>query len=66
MLAGRALEAEAVFRDDLKKNPRNGRSLFGLVQALQAQGKADEATLVHQEFEEAWRTADVQPNLDTM
>jgi tetratricopeptide (TPR) repeat protein len=66
MLAGRAPEAEAVFRDDLKKNPRNGRSLFGLVQALQAQAKADEATLVHQEFEEAWRTADVKPNLDTM
>jgi tetratricopeptide (TPR) repeat protein len=66
MLAGRAPEAEAAFRDDLKKNPRNGRSLFGLVQALQAQGKADEATLVHQEFEEAWRTADIQPNLDTM
>jgi tetratricopeptide (TPR) repeat protein len=64
--AGRAAEAEAEFRADLRKNPRSGRSLFGLVQALQAQGKADEAMLVRQEFEDAWRTAEIEPNLDTM
>ena len=34
-------EAEAVFWEDLKKNPENGWSLFGLVQALEAQGKND-------------------------
>jgi tetratricopeptide (TPR) repeat protein len=66
MLADRAVEAEAVFRADLRKNPRNGRSLFGLVQALQAQGKSDEATLVHQEFDDAWRTADTTLGLDMM
>ncbi len=66
VLAGRAQEAEAVFRADLKKNPRGGRSLFGLVQALQAQGKTDEAILVRQEFDDAWRTAEVTPTLDTM
>ena len=27
---GKAAEAEAVFREDLKRNPRSGRSLFGL------------------------------------
>jgi tetratricopeptide (TPR) repeat protein len=64
--AGRAADAEAVFRADLKKNPRGGRSLFGLARALEAQGKADEAMLVRQEFGDAWRTAEVEPNLDTM
>jgi tetratricopeptide (TPR) repeat protein len=63
---GKAGEAEAVFRADLKKNPRSGRSLFGLVEALQAQGKSDEAMLVRQELKDAWRTAEVEPNLDTM
>jgi len=66
VLAGRAGEAEAVFRADLRKNPRSGRSLFGLVQALQAEGKTDEAMLVRQEFNDAWRTAQIVPNLDTM
>ena len=32
-------EAEAVYWEDLKKNPENGWSLFGLTQALKAQGK---------------------------
>ena len=64
--AGHAAEAEAVFRADLKKNPRGGRSLFGLMQALQAQGKTDEAMLVRQELDDAWRTAEIEPNLETM
>jgi tetratricopeptide (TPR) repeat protein len=64
--AGKAVEAEAVFRADLKKNPRGGRSLFGLAETLEAQGKADEAMLVRQEFNDAWRTAEIEPKLDTM
>ena len=64
--AGKASEAEAVFRADLKKNPRSGRSLFGLAQALEAQGKTDEAMLVRQEFDDSWRTAEIEPDLDTM
>ena len=66
LLAGRAQEGEAVFRADLKKNPRGGRSLFGLIRALEAQGKSDEAALVRQEFDDAWRTAQITPSLDTM
>jgi tetratricopeptide (TPR) repeat protein len=57
--AGRADEAEAVFWEDLKKNPENGWSLFGLRQALEAQGKIDEASLVAQRFRKAWADADV-------
>jgi tetratricopeptide (TPR) repeat protein len=64
--SGRAADAEVVFRADLQKNPRSGRSLFGLFQALEAQGKADEAMLVRQEFDEAWRTAEIEPDLDTL
>ena len=64
--SGRAADAEVVFRADLKKNPRSGRSLFGLFQALEAQGKADEAMLVRQEFDDTWRTAEIEPDLDTM
>ena len=57
--AGRADEAEVVFWEDLKKNPENGWSLFGLTLALKAQGKHDEATLVEARFRKAWKDADV-------
>ena len=55
-----------MFRADLQKNPRSGRSLFGLFQALESQGKTDEAMLVRQQFDDAWRTAEIEPDLDTM
>ena len=44
--AGRPDEAEAVFWEDLKKNPENVWSLSGLVRALTAQGKKDEAARI--------------------
>ncbi len=56
--AGRADEAEAVYWEDLRKNPGNGWSLFGLTQALTAQGKNDEAALAQKRFEKAWKDAD--------
>ena len=59
--AGRADEAEAVFWEDLKKNPENGWSLFGLAQALRAQGKNDDAARVEARFRKAWKDADVKP-----
>ena len=58
--AGRADEAEVVFWEDLKKNPENGWSLFGLMQALKAQGKKEEAAMVEARFRKAWKDADVQ------
>ena len=39
LAAGRADEAEAVYWEDLRKNPGMGWALFGLMQALKAQGK---------------------------
>jgi hypothetical protein len=48
-----------VFRADLERNRRNGRSLFGLIQSLKAQKKDYAATLVQREFDAAWKNADV-------
>src|SRR5262249_19039319 len=42
--AGKAMEAEAVFRDDLRLNPRNGRSLFGLMKSLEAQKRTQDVS----------------------
>ncbi len=58
--AGRAEEAEAVYRKDLEWNQQNGWANFGLYQALEAQGKVEEAKLVYRQFEGMWRNADVE------
>ena len=58
--ANEAGEAEAVFRKDLTKNRRNGRSLYGLWQALMMQKKTAEAEMVRLQYEAAWKYADVQ------
>jgi tetratricopeptide (TPR) repeat protein len=57
--AGRAAEAEKVYREDLEKYPENGWSLSGLQQSLAAQGKSEEAKAVQARFEKAWASADV-------
>jgi tetratricopeptide (TPR) repeat protein len=56
---GRADEAEAVYREDLKRFPENGWALFGLMQSLRAQGKDADATAVDARFRAAWKDADV-------
>ncbi|HXG19075.1 MAG TPA: tetratricopeptide repeat protein [Methylomirabilota bacterium] len=58
--AGRAAEAEAVYHEDLKRNPDNGWSLFGLAQSLKAQKKAQEAGDTEKRFQKAWARADVK------
>jgi hypothetical protein len=50
--SGRNAEAEKVFRDDLARNPRNPRSLFGLAAALRTQKK--DASPVTAEFGRVW------------
>ena len=64
--AGEAAAAEQVFRADLEHNPRNGRSLFGLLESLKAQGKTGAAKLVQREFETAWRQADARLRLEDL
>jgi tetratricopeptide (TPR) repeat protein len=58
--AGQSAEAEAVYREDLKRFPENGWSLFGLAAALRAQGESTEAAAVDQRFSKAWSMADVR------
>jgi tetratricopeptide (TPR) repeat protein len=55
LTSGDAKGAEQVFRDDLAKNPRNPRSLFGLHRALKAQDRNSDAWFVEQEFRKAWK-----------
>jgi tetratricopeptide (TPR) repeat protein len=57
--AQRPAEAETVYWADLKHNRNNGWSLYGLMKALQAQGKRDQAALVEARFKKAWERADV-------
>ena len=56
---GRGAQAEAVYREDLRRNPENGWALFGLAQALRATGKPGEAVPVEARFAKAWKLADV-------
>ncbi|HXI02039.1 MAG TPA: hypothetical protein VNI57_02575, partial [Candidatus Saccharimonadales bacterium] len=58
--AGRAAEAEKVYRADLETFPENGWSLFGLEASLRAQGKTMEADAVKARFDAAWAHADTR------
>ena len=60
LAAGRPREAETVYWEDLRRFPENGWALFGLKQALSAQGKNDQAALIQKRFEKAWARADVK------
>jgi tetratricopeptide (TPR) repeat protein len=57
--AGRASDAEAVFRADLDVYAENGWALAGLAESLTAQGAEAEAAEVEARLEAAWRLADV-------
>ena len=54
--------AEQVFREDLTRNPKNGRSLYGLWQTLLLTKRPSEKAVVtaaENQFREAWKHADV-------
>jgi tetratricopeptide (TPR) repeat protein len=57
--ARRPVEAEAVYEEDLRRNPGNGWSLVGLTQALRAQQRLVEAQGMEGRFSLAWAKADV-------
>jgi tetratricopeptide (TPR) repeat protein len=57
---GQATEAEAVYREDLRRWPDNGWSLFGLAASLETQGKKAEAAAVRAKFDEIWKHSDVK------
>lgn len=60
LAVGRATDAEAVYRADLRKYPANGWSLYGLERALRARRASAAADSVRGEFARAWARADVQ------
>jgi tetratricopeptide (TPR) repeat protein len=59
LAAGRAADAEAVYREDLKRHPENGWALVGLSQALRARDAEKEAVTVERQFKKAWAKADI-------
>ena len=57
--AGRAADAEIVYRADLRRVRENGWSLFGLMRSLEAQQRTSDAASVRARFERAWKRADI-------
>ncbi|MCF7568555.1 hypothetical protein L3X37_09280 [Sabulilitoribacter arenilitoris] len=62
MKANKYESAENVYREDLKVLRQNGWSLIGLYNALKAQNRLDEAAKIKQEFDMAWKDADIDIN----
>ncbi len=58
--AGLPAEAETVYWEDLRHNRENGYALFGMIMALEAQGRNDEAALMEGRFAKAWKNADIR------
>ena len=66
LMNGNAVEAEQVFREDLQRNPRNPRSLFGLRESLKAQKRDYDAHFVDKQFRAAWKAADTQLSIQEL
>lgn len=66
LVKGDATAAEQVFREDLDRNPRNPRSLFGLQQALQAQGRNYDARFVEKQFQSSWKGGNGQLKVEDL
>ena len=60
LIAGRASEAERVYREDLARHPGEGWALYGLAAAQRAAGHTRAAAATLREFARAWRHADVR------
>ncbi|MGA8341227.1 MAG: hypothetical protein ABR881_15710 [Candidatus Sulfotelmatobacter sp.] len=66
LLNGDAAGAEKVFREDLDRNPRNPRSLWGLRQALLQQKRDYDAGFVQKQFEASWKGGPAALKLDDL
>jgi tetratricopeptide (TPR) repeat protein len=58
--AGKAAEAEAVYREDLRRNPENGWALYGLSETLRRNGGMKERGGIETRRQRAWARADVK------
>jgi len=61
--SGRAAEAEPVFREGLRRSPRNPRLLFGLWKCLETEGRSSDAGWVQREFAASWPGGDPASSL---
>jgi tetratricopeptide (TPR) repeat protein len=61
MAAGRSAEAEAVYEEDLARNPRNGWGLLGLEKARRAQRETEGLDELVRLRKRSWSRADVTP-----
>ena len=66
LMNGDAAGAEKVFREDLDRNPRNPRSLWGLRQALLQQKRDYDAGFVQKQFETSWKGGPQALKLDDL
>jgi len=66
LMTGDAAGAEKVFRDDLDRNPRNPRSLFGLHQSLLQQKRDYDAGFVQKQFDASWKGGSQALKLDDL
>ncbi|NNE09862.1 MAG: tetratricopeptide repeat protein [Gemmatimonadetes bacterium] len=60
---GHVREAETVYREDLKRHPRNGWSLAGLAESLERQEQTEQAASCKAQLAAAWTRADVPANV---
>jgi len=56
---GQAEKAAVAFQEDLKENPNNHWSLYGLYQSLKKQGKGAEANAIKKQFDQAFEGNDI-------
>jgi tetratricopeptide (TPR) repeat protein len=66
LMSGDAAGAEKVFREDLDRNPRNPRSLFGLQQSLLQQKRDYDAGFVQKQFDASWKGSPQALKLDDL
>ncbi|MBV9062779.1 MAG: hypothetical protein JOY77_07595 [Alphaproteobacteria bacterium] len=60
LAAGKPAEAEAVYRESLTVHRLDGWALYGLAQALEAEGKTKEAADTRAQFTSVWQLADTK------
>jgi tetratricopeptide (TPR) repeat protein len=66
LMSGDAAGAEKAFRDDLERNLRNPRSLWGLHQSLIKQKRDYDAGFIQKEFEASWKGGKQALTLDDL
>jgi tetratricopeptide (TPR) repeat protein len=66
LISGDAPGAEKVFREDLDRNPRNPRSLFGLQQSLLRQKRDYDAGFVKKQLDTSWKSSSHVLKLDDL